>query len=99
MNEFLYCDLKERPALTRSLATQIVQELGRRIVAGAAMAEFSQPGPFANRSGAEWGPHSSGKPKVRNFGSAQTRRTFALGLDLSGAVSRQGANFTRGGGA
>ena len=35
MNEFLFYDLKEKPALTRSLATQIVQELGRRIVAGA----------------------------------------------------------------
>ena len=34
MNEFLFYDLKEKPALTRSLATQIVQELGRRIVAG-----------------------------------------------------------------
>ena len=35
MNEHLFYDLKEKPALTRSLATQIVQELGRRIVAGA----------------------------------------------------------------
>ena len=35
MNEFLFYDLKEKPALTRSLSTQIVQELGRRIVAGA----------------------------------------------------------------
>ena len=35
MNEFLFYDLKEKPALTRSLATQIVQELGRRIVSGA----------------------------------------------------------------
>ncbi len=34
MNEFLFYDLKERPALTRSLATQIAQELGRRVVAG-----------------------------------------------------------------
>ena len=35
MNEHLFYDLKDKPALTRSLATQIVQELGRRIVAGA----------------------------------------------------------------
>ena len=35
MSEFLFYDLKEKPALTRSLATQIVQELGRRVVAGA----------------------------------------------------------------
>ena len=35
MNELLFYDLKEKPALTRSLATQIVQELGRRIVSGA----------------------------------------------------------------
>ena len=63
MNEFLSYDLKEKPALTRSLATQIVQELGRRIVAGAAMAEFSQPGPFANRSGAEWGRTAAASPK------------------------------------
>lgn len=35
MNEHLFYNLKEKPALTRSLATQIVQELGRRIVAGA----------------------------------------------------------------
>ena len=34
MNEFLFYDLREKPALTRSLATQIVQELGRRIIAG-----------------------------------------------------------------
>ena len=35
MNEHLFYDLKDKPALTRSLATQIVQELGRRIVSGA----------------------------------------------------------------
>jgi DNA-binding FadR family transcriptional regulator len=35
MSEFLFYDLKDKPSLTRSLATQIVQELGRRIVAGA----------------------------------------------------------------
>ena len=34
MNEFLFYDLKDKPALTRSLSTQIVQELGRRIAAG-----------------------------------------------------------------
>ncbi len=34
MNEHLFYDLKDKPALTRSLATQIVQELGRRIVSG-----------------------------------------------------------------
>ena len=35
MNEHLFYDLKDKPSLTRSLATQIVHELGRRIVAGA----------------------------------------------------------------
>ena len=35
MSEFLFYDLKDKSALTRSLATQIVQELGRRIVSGA----------------------------------------------------------------
>ena len=35
MNEHLFYDLKDKLLLTRSLATQIVQELGRRIVAGA----------------------------------------------------------------
>ena len=35
MSEFLFYDLKAKPPLTRSLATQLVQELGRRIVAGA----------------------------------------------------------------
>ena len=35
MNEQLFYDLKDKPSLTRSLATQIVQELGRRIVASA----------------------------------------------------------------
>lgn len=35
MNQHLFYDLKDKPALTRSLATQIVQELGRRIVSGA----------------------------------------------------------------
>ena len=35
MSELLFYDLKEKPALTRSLATQIARELGLRIVSGA----------------------------------------------------------------